>query len=189
MLAAIKYGLTHLLDFNGRDARQTFWYYVLFIYIIGQAIAITATTGPMMHMMRNIFEAGAQHDPQRILAEQQAFIGQMVTPILYITAAVTLFNLLALAAAFMRRLHDSDLSGWWALVVGALHAAITAMTLYNMRDLLAMVVSPDAMMLGDMHGFILMSLAGYLPMGLFIYLGVRKSTDGPNRFGAGPVRF
>ena len=34
-----------------------------------------------------------------------------------------------------------------------------------------------------------MSLAGYLPLALFIYLGARKSTDGPNRFGAEPVRF
>ena len=189
MLAAIKYGLTHLLDFNGRDARQTFWYYVLFVYIVGQAISMSAMIGPMMRMMRNMFDVAAQHDPQRILAEQQAFIQQLTGPIIYLGAAVTLFNLLVLAAAFVRRLHDSDLSGWWALVIGALQAGITAMTLCNMRDLLAMVVSPDAMIHGDMHRFILMSLAGYLPLALFIYLGARKSSDGPNRFGADPVRF
>ena len=90
----------------------------------------------------------AQHDPQRILGEQQAFIQQLTGPIIYLGAAVTLFNLLVLAAAFVRRLHDSDLSGWWALVVGAFQAGISAMTLYNLRDLLAMFVSPDAMMQG-----------------------------------------
>jgi uncharacterized membrane protein YhaH (DUF805 family) len=34
MLASIKYNLSHLLDFSGRDARQTFWYYVLFLFIV-----------------------------------------------------------------------------------------------------------------------------------------------------------
>ncbi len=189
MLGAIKYGLTHLLDFNGRDARQTFWYYVLFVYIVGQAISMSAMIGPMMRMMRNMFDVAALQDQQRILAEQQAFIQELTGPIIYLTAAATLFNLLALAAAFVRRLHDSDLSGWWALVVGALQAAITTMTLYNMRDMLAMFGAPDAAMHADMSTFVLMALTGYIPLALFIYLGARKSTDGPNRFGAEPVRF
>ena len=31
MLAAIKHNLANLFNFTGRDARQTFWYYVLFV--------------------------------------------------------------------------------------------------------------------------------------------------------------
>ena len=34
MLGAIKYNLANLTNFSGRDARQTFWYYVLFLVII-----------------------------------------------------------------------------------------------------------------------------------------------------------
>ena len=34
MLAAIKHGLGNLVNFHGRDARQAFWYYVLFVYVV-----------------------------------------------------------------------------------------------------------------------------------------------------------
>lgn len=40
MLDAIRHGLSNLLAFAGRDARQAFWYYVLFVYIVTTAISM-----------------------------------------------------------------------------------------------------------------------------------------------------
>ncbi|MDE8651918.1 DUF805 domain-containing protein [Novosphingobium album (ex Liu et al. 2023)] len=34
MPGAVRYGLTNLVNFSGRDARQTFWFFVLFLYIV-----------------------------------------------------------------------------------------------------------------------------------------------------------
>ena len=49
MLKAIKHGLGNLLNFGGRDARQAFWYYVLFVYLVMTAISmiviVPMTTG------------------------------------------------------------------------------------------------------------------------------------------------
>jgi hypothetical protein len=48
MLGAIKYNLSHLLDFSGRDARQTFWYYVLFLVMLDIADRGRSSAFPLM---------------------------------------------------------------------------------------------------------------------------------------------
>ena len=47
MLDAIKHGLANLFNVSGRDARQAFWFYVLFIYIVIIALGVRKSTpGP-----------------------------------------------------------------------------------------------------------------------------------------------
>ena len=51
MLSAIKYNLSHLTDFKGRDARPTFWYYVLFLVLVQFALSFLVSiplTGAMV---------------------------------------------------------------------------------------------------------------------------------------------
>ena len=50
MLDAIRHGLANLLNFSGRDARQTFWYYVLFVYVVTTVVTVLAMIPAMVDM-------------------------------------------------------------------------------------------------------------------------------------------
>ena len=82
----------HYCDFNGRASRSQFWWYVLFTGIIGC-----------------IFE---------ILMCIFAFMGMDTLPkIIYgINVLVGLALLLPSWGVAVRRLHDTNRSGWWALL-------------------------------------------------------------------------
>ena len=57
MLGAIKYNLKHLLDFSGRDARQTFWYYILFLVVLQFLVGMIAIIPSMVTIMGDTFTA------------------------------------------------------------------------------------------------------------------------------------
>ena len=57
MLGAIRYNLTHVLDFGGRDARPTFWYYVLFLVILNFVAGILISIPLMAGSMGTAIEA------------------------------------------------------------------------------------------------------------------------------------
>ncbi|MBD3814359.1 MAG: DUF805 domain-containing protein, partial [Betaproteobacteria bacterium] len=66
MLGSIKYNLANLANFNGRDARQTFWYYVLFLVVIQFGAGIIAA----IPMYSQIFSS-AFNGAQSGMSEQQ----------------------------------------------------------------------------------------------------------------------
>lgn len=57
MLGAVKYNLANLANFKGRDARQTFWYYVLFLVIVQFAVSMVFTIPMYVSMFTGVFEA------------------------------------------------------------------------------------------------------------------------------------
>src|SRR5688500_6326199 len=75
MLDAIKYHFRHLTDFSGRDARQTFWYWMLFLFLINMAVSIAATVPMMVDMMSSAFAAAERGDDP--VAAQQVALAQM----------------------------------------------------------------------------------------------------------------
>lgn len=194
MLGAIKYGLGNLFNFNGRDARQTFWYYVLFVYVVVTAISMLAMIPMMVNMFSAIVDAAATgNSPQAANAVMVGFMGDMMRTSLWVGIGSGIAMLVLLAASLVRRLHDSGMPGWWALAPGAIQVAGLAlmpsqidavMDLLNTMDVAAMQ-NPTAMMQAQgMAGLI-----GWVAIGLVIWFGVRKSTLGPNPFGDEPVRF
>lgn len=192
MLGSIKYNLAHLLDFNGRDARQTFWYFVLFVYMITVVISVLVTVPIMIDMFGQAF-AMAQHDPEAVERMMPSVMGDMMGSILWLSLVTGVIFMVMLAASLVRRLHDSNLSGWWAVVPGALYALslaqIPAMGA-AMEEAMAMSLSADPhRQIESMRQFGLGSLLGWVPLLIVIVIGVRKSTDGPNRYGEAPVRF
>ncbi len=121
MLDAIKHGLGNLLNGNGRDARQAFWYYVLFIYLVTTALSMVFVLPMMMQSMvagvQQGIAQGQGQDPEAAKAAVQvAMMGsmsEMMPKMIWMSVAVGVVMLLSLAAAFVRRLHDSGLSGHW----------------------------------------------------------------------------
>jgi uncharacterized membrane protein YhaH (DUF805 family) len=196
MLGSINYNLRHLLDFSGRDARQTFWYYVLFVVLFNFAVSLLVTIPVMIEAIGGVI-ASAQSgaSPEAINAEMAGTMSGIMSTSIWASAALAIFNIALLAAAFVRRLHDSDRTGWWAAPVGVLHALAVLRTVSRVDEFEAMMREAIATGAGGANLYAnnpdlaLDSLLGWLPLLLMIGFGVLKSTDGPNRFAAEPVRF
>lgn len=193
MLAAIRHNLRNLANFSGRDARQTFWFYVLFLFVVYMLLSMLVTIPVMIGAMSSAFE-GAQSG-----ASEQAMQARIVDDMGGLMDASVTFGLVAsvamavlLAASFVRRIHDSGHSGWWALlaVVPQAAAAIHTFTIADeMRDFMAMAMDPARTdeMLARQQELMAFGLVGYIPLIVLIAFGVMRSTDGPNRYGEEPV--
>ena len=122
MLEAIKYHFRHLTDFSGRDARQTFWYWFLFLFI-AQHRGVDGRDGAD--------DDRSDVDGLRGRAQRRSGSGRAADDgtdggidahdRCWWRSSLGIVNLLLIAAAFVRRLHDSGKSG---LVGGACRALI-----------------------------------------------------------------
>ena len=194
MLGSIKYNLLHLADFRGRDARQTFWYYVLFLVIIQFVAGIIVVIPPMIGIFRNAFAAARAGvaDPQAMNALMANQMSGMFQTIMPFTIGMSVVMIVLFVAAFVRRLHDSDKPGWWVLLPLATQLAsiwISYSTLGRMRELMVGAMThPEAGMQYQcqMAPYSLIGWVGYIAV---IVFGIMKSTDGPNRYGEAPVEF
>jgi uncharacterized membrane protein YhaH (DUF805 family) len=199
MLGAIKYNLTHLLDFSGRDARQTFWYYVAFLVVLNVVIGVVVYIPAMVSSIGTAMEAaqagaGEQEVQARMMAQMQDTLGTTMWISIGISAAMPLL----LIAAFVRRLHDADKPGWWALLPLAMQAASIAVSIRisgemqaMMREALAVGNDPAKLqsVMAHQSEYAAYGLIGWIGILIVVGFGVLRSTDGPNRYGAEPVRF
>lgn len=195
MLGSIRYNLANLANFDGRDARQTFWYYVLFLYLI-QMVAGMLVAIPMMVTMFSQMFAGIRTgaDPDAMNGMMMEAITGPVAASMWLAMGLGAASLLAISASLVRRLHDSDLSGWWALVPGLAYLGYLAWLprqIAAMEEALAKIGSSakPPSELEMLQGQEWSMLLAYLPIVLLVIFGVRKSTPGPNRYGEAPVRF
>src|SRR5579864_977234 len=128
MLAALKHGLGNLTNFEGRDARQAFWYYVLFLYLITIALTMAVTLPMTLQAMMIGVQQGMAHandsDPAAInTALQQSMMASMggyIKVLVWVSLGVALMLLVGVAASLVRRLHDADMPGTWALLPGVM---------------------------------------------------------------------
>ncbi len=194
MLGSIKYNLANLLNGKGRDARQTFWYYVLFVAIL-RFVASTVISIPMMMGTIGSAVTAAKNgvDPGAAQAQMMHSMIDTLPRMMWLGMVIGVVSALLLAASFVRRLHDSNLSGWLAalpLVLYGYALSRAPAQLDRAMEILSTSgngtpVDPAAMLQGQGPA----ALATYLPIIIAIVLGIRKSTEGPNRFGEGPVSF
>jgi len=89
--AAIESGFRRYVDFNGRSSRSEYWYFFLLNWVfwlvlsIAQAIALASGGGP------------------NSTATAFRLIGDVVEIAFFLPSL----------AVFVRRMHDTDRSGWW----------------------------------------------------------------------------
>ena len=199
MLNSIKYNLSHLTDFTGRDARQTFWFYVLFLVVTQYVIGIVASIPMMVGMFGDAFTAASSGgDPQAMTGVMvENMVGYIETQT-YISTTVGLVVVFLIAGSFVRRLHDAGFSGWIALIPIATQVFSLGYGIYILEDVLAMM--PEMMaqqaeggmrtnpMVAQIEAAPL-SLIGWIGYLVVIGFGVLKSQEGPNRYGDAPVRF
>jgi uncharacterized membrane protein YhaH (DUF805 family) len=109
------------------------------------------------------------------------FILQMLLSGAALAVAIDLVGLILLVpyfALFVRRLHDMNQSGWWAMILplGALAALPRAIAQINRDD-----AAPFAQ-----HGFTLVDGLMLLVLVAVLAMTVTPGTIGPNRFGPDP---
>lgn len=195
MLGSIKYNLANLTNFDGRDARQTFWYYVLFLVVVQFAasmlvsIPITASTfsGAIKAAQTGMSEEALQ-------AQMMAQMGGWFRISLWLSLVFSVLMAVLLVAALVRRIHDSGNSGWWgvvALIAQCVSIVHSYLMMDRMEELMIVAAGPDGAekilsIQAEMMGI---GLTAYVPMIIVIVFGVMKSTNGPNRYGTEPVRF
>ncbi|HYD24332.1 MAG TPA: DUF805 domain-containing protein [Croceibacterium sp.] len=199
MLGSIKYNLSHLLDFSGRDARQTFWFYVLFVFLLNMAVSLAITMPAVGQAMGGAMMAARSGDPAAANAALAESMTGVTMRAIWAGAILGVVNIGLLAAAFVRRLHDADFSGWWALLVGAVYGLSIGRTLLNADSMEAMareavenaIANPTMgpQLYGTNPQMAFDTLIGWIPIVLMVGFGVLKSTAGPNRFAEEPVRF
>lgn len=191
MFEAIKYNLAHLLDFSGREDRPTFWWYVLFLVILDIVLGIVVS-GPMivgsMSTAINAAQSGASDEAVQAQIMQQ--VGASMGPMMWVSGGIKLLMVALWVAAFVRRLHDSNSSGWWAAVAVAAQVANLAIALSMAGEIQHMVAS---MASGDLTQVTQeqaemsrLGLLGWVAPIIIIVFGVMKSTPGANKYGEAP---
>lgn len=194
MLASIRYNFAHLFDFAGRDARQTFWFWMLFVFVLNIAasmlISVPATFGAIGSAMDAARSGG---DQTAVQAAVMARMSDMIRTMVLVSIGIGLVNVVLVAAALVRRLHDSGKPGVWAVAIGALYV-VSLVAAYQQIGAMqsAMAHAAAGGSPGDMMAFQrttgLRGLLGWAPLILVIVFGVMKSDPGPNKYGDEPVR-
>jgi uncharacterized membrane protein YhaH (DUF805 family) len=157
--------LKRYADFNGRSRRMEYWMFALFqflLYLVLFAIMLGVAGGTAA------MSGGGTNGAVGLL---------MSMGVLAIFMVVIWLGLIipALAVA-IRRLHDTDRSGWWLLVYVIPYVIGTVVTVMG-----STAQSGGLALLGGL--FSLIGLIGALV--LFVFT-VSPGTPGPNRFGPDP---
>lgn len=200
MIEAVKFNLANLLNFEGRDSRSTFWFYILFLFIVYFVVSMILTFawggGLFVGMMQDAKLNGAPDEAdlqnKMMLGMAQLMRGSVWLSI--VTAAVGSF---LLSASFTRRLHDSGRPGWIAVLLIVIYLASVALTIgmaHEVADAFEHfdIKHPEAMqqaMAGTQREYALRGLVGWIPMIALVVFGVWPSSDGDNRYGAEPEHF
>lgn len=178
------------VDFQGRARRAEFWPYYLVLMVFYYGLS--------GWMVASAF-AGGRFDPAAMIRQFVVFV-----PLLCL---VGLGLFLPTYAVMVRRLHDSNRTGWWVLLPFAASAvgqsliyifqgqAIMRATLDMQAQMQSVVSSADAFDFGKIMALewpimritlpwsLGTSLAAYLVLWV---LWAMPGTRGPNRFGADP---
>ena len=191
MFEAIGYNFRHLFDFRGRDPRRTFWLWALFVVLLNIVVSL-AISIPLGIEAVSVGMAGPQSDAavESAIVERMA---SMAETLIWLSIAIGLANIVLLAAAFVRRLHDSGRSALWALVAGAVQLLSLGLELGQVGDAEAMIRAATAARnaeeaLALQGGMAWQGLIGWIPLIILVVFGVMASDPGPNRYGEPPAQ-
>jgi uncharacterized membrane protein YhaH (DUF805 family) len=159
--------LKRYAEFSGRSRRMEYWMFQLFMFLVYMAmVVLMMVVGGGAMMM-------ASGDPSGALAAGGAV---MLIFGLYCVFALAMF--IPSLAVSVRRLHDTNRSGWWIL------APIAGYAIMVVGGLMA-AASPDNPGLGGVLAMV--GIVAVLGLGLtllvFMFL---EGTRGPNNYGPDP---
>jgi uncharacterized membrane protein YhaH (DUF805 family) len=193
--------LTGLADFSSRENREPFWLWILICYAV-HTVASMIIMIPLMMSMLDRMAPMMQGDPHRFDSHPE-LVFQMIAPMMsgmmVFYAVLGVVWLALIAAAVVRRLHDSDRSGWWASpvfvlhVVGPLLSMSTFPQFFGRMGAIRKDMTPDqvnAVMMPAMQSFMwvwLIGMIGFVIMIVLIVFLCQPGTRGQNRYGDDPL--
>ena len=188
--AAIRSGLGGLLRFGGRSSRTDFWIYAIFIVLLASGIWTAIMSMEMARTFGEVQQyADANPGKVTIVTGPNTFsyrikdgapgVGPDFGYLIKWISGIALAVIALLAAAAVRRLHDSNRTGLWVLLpvpflfsglwlMGSLFSEFNSSTQPNMSMLAV--------------GFI-NNLVYLVTLGFVAFLLLRSGSAGENRFG------
>jgi uncharacterized membrane protein YhaH (DUF805 family) len=185
-------GFSKLTQFSGRDTRGEFWPYAGAVFAIAMILGGVAGGLIMSQILATIDPSTVQSGLAAPVAPSDQVLVEVVgpsvppafpmpdlTPFFLMQAALVVLNVVLLAAAVSRRLHDSNRSGWW----GLMPVPFVLGGVFGMLHLMAPMMSGGVPDFG-LFGLIFLNNIAYLvTLVTLIILLVQPSAAGANRHG------
>jgi uncharacterized membrane protein YhaH (DUF805 family) len=159
--------LRRYADFSGRSRRMEFWMWKLFVFLVGMAFSV------VMIAVGGASLAGG--DPESIAA---AGGSMMIVMLVYLLFGLAVF--IPDLAVTVRRLHDTNRTGWWILAPFVPYAVGIAAIVGG-----GSTGAQDGATAGGVVGLVAMLVAVVLGIVLLVFMFL-EGTRGPNRFGPDP---
>lgn len=168
---AIKTCFSKYCVFKGRAQRAEYWYFVLFCFLVNWVLS----TGSMVKLMPTLLAEGPGRttNPFEIYAQGGV--------LMYAYLLFSLVVLLPTLAAMVRRLHDTNRSGWWVL---AYYLFIIV------GEVVVFIIAGDSFSTGGVQFALAMMIFGLGMLAVSIVLLVwlcTAGTKGPNKYGPDPL--
>ena len=196
MLNAIQHCMANLTNFAGRDPRTTFWFFVLFLFLVQVVITTIASVPVYAALISGMVDAASQGvEPSSVTQDLAQDMAGDMRLISYVSMAVGAAVALLLLAAFVRRLHDAGFSGWIAaipLATQAFSIAYVYSSLDQIEEVTSAVLAEGFSGGSGANAYAVqvemgaLGLVGYIGYAVIIGFGVLKSQDGDNRYGPNP---
>ncbi|WP_298331858.1 DUF805 domain-containing protein [Asticcacaulis sp.] len=174
--------LTKYADFNGRARRQEFW-----LFWLVQFLFFSVLNSIVMALMFQSFSTiSAQTDPSNFMFNPTFMILGQVGNV--ISLALLVPNL----AVGVRRLHDTNRTGWWLILPAAAFMVGLVLFLITNGGQLASLFTgkyennPQAVFGVIGSGFLMVWLPTFVGSVVLFVFNVLDGTPGANRFGPDP---
>jgi uncharacterized membrane protein YhaH (DUF805 family) len=173
---SIRHGFGGVTRFSGRDTRRQFWPYAIFLYLASSGLGAVVMAAGMMRLILAMsrvpaHETGSIPEMDALVRNTAIWAGALAAIVIAIAAA-----------AITRRLHDSNMRGYWGLmpipplVVGLVVLPKTVGLVAERADRAA-----DNISLLFANNVIYLGL-----LALLLLLLARRSDEAANRFGPPP---
>ncbi|ADU12804.1 DUF805 domain-containing protein [Asticcacaulis excentricus] len=174
--------LTKYADFNGRARRQEFW-----LFWLVQFLFFSVLNSIVMALMFQSFSTiSAQTDPSNFMFNPTFMVLGQVGNV--ISLALLVPNL----AVGVRRLHDTNRTGWWLILPIAAFVVGLVLFLVTQGGHLASLFTdkyennPQAVFSLIGSGFLMVWLPTFVGSVVLFVFNVLDGTPGANRFGPDP---
>jgi uncharacterized membrane protein YhaH (DUF805 family) len=190
IVAPILYSFRNLARFSGRDRRDQFWPYAIFLFIVQNIVSMTAMIPVMHSVMSKTFYFTQQHltaggtrlrgaDQKEFVQMMEGIFSDMQSLLMVTTPVLTGLFIVFIAAAAARRLHDRGKSGFW----GLMPVPLAGFGVVLMPKTFSAFLTHDI----SAYWLVALFLNNILYFGFLIFLIVllaQRSEGGANRYGA-----
>ena len=176
--------LKRYADFSGRSRRMEFWMWQVFKFLVGSVFMVI-----FMVVFGAAFASIGSKDPNQIDTSQLIAASGAVLVIWMIYMLFCLAILIPDIAVGVRRLHDTNRSGWWLLApiasyfIGIMMVVATAGIGASMAT--DDQVGTGLLATGGIIGLVVMLVTLGLVLTLLVFWFL-DGTPGPNRYGPDP---